>query len=88
MPTLEITDEGLRELVDDIKVRCERCGKDADKVMRCRRFHVSAVTVCTACIQFLADQIDAAARAGKHVHCAWCGEHGARLYDLVEIFDL
>lgn len=89
MAMYEVSDEGLREIVESINVPCERCGRQATKVLRCRTYHSVVTLWCTRCLLVLQSKaIGIAIRPTGHMHCRACPDTGRFLADVVEIFDL
>lgn len=84
MAIFEVTEEGLRRLVESVPVRCDGCGKQAVKVMRCRVMAAAHRLHCDACLA----QLEAAVASIGHVHCTACGAVGATIHDIADIFDL
>ncbi len=89
MATLEVTAEGLREVVDEVKVQCDSCRRArARKVLRCRTYRVAAAAWCVACLAELEDAATATVLLHGHMHCRACNQAGEQLSDVLEIFDL
>lgn len=86
MTTLQITDEGLKEIVDGIEIPCAACGAPAKKVIRCKRFRSAHALRCLACF----DELVRAVAQVEHIHCGLvlCPDVGTELLDVVDVLDL
>ena len=90
MAVYEITEDGLREAIDEIHVPCNYtgCAEKATTILRCRTYRSVSTLICERHLEEGRALIARHVAEHGHTHCPGCDEPATSLEQIMDLLPL